>query len=1014
MSSGGYFTVSNNDNSVWPIWNAESSAEPKLVDTEGRSLRDIPASQPDQEVDIPMSDADGDGIADEEEDVDQAGAVGGAGSDLEPEMEPEPEQEPEPEPEPMEAEREMPAKAMSSLRLEKIAAMKKDLHDVKMARHFANSGTRAPSASATPMLGSISRVKSAPRMNDSITFRNEHGETLYKKARSQLQPYALVSFADALGSGVVTPRDLVVASFNLAACMRSDLPFRNKIFNFHPNKQTVRARSITTAASQLGQAFQHAVLPVQMPFLAIGPVITKNDGNDEIRNFDKKTPVDQATQDEIIDPKNDVEKGVIRGLVDKDQFGQDNIPSLRNIRGEQAVLWEQQAKATIRWGVGFYRGSSAMQRDATTLLDQVAMDTTALLKRAKLFEGTTKISEPKALEVLIDRNRLSWDQARALLAGRRAIVTENVAPLYSEARRTQDIEASSGYFNKDNDRNKADKLDSEEIIKLLAELLGSDEVARFWWTQYSKAEIVMWKILAAEGESANFERAMRQYIYLAYQIGFMIDGRTRIFLQAHCDTYDEVLYEYDGDLEPDKCCPPKPKCKPKCVTRYVYCEPAPCVEIVEPPCVDVVCVPHCVEPAPCPERCEPAKVDPCSGWHEVLVPEPEHCGPPCQNEPDECMKKSCAALFGIGSYKFLLKAACDEDAKPKVNKWLQDICRQIECFVEVYQQPRSADKRVAEAASVAAAIIKRFDNSGTRDELHMFSTALKQLMWILFKTLWCSGMCRARLLMIEIASYMYTLSKRPTAAGAEIVASKENLSIVGAFASYLKDGPRSKEMSQKFQLIEEDAPFMLPDTVRNPEALFHTLRGMLDAVQDQTVYHKTTELDEVEVNFIYGEWDYVYKRMVDKLGADFKPETKVFTGEEKPPAPKMSQRKAVAPTPTIPAAPAAPAPTPAAPAAPAPTPATPTVPAPAAVLPSPLQQTPNTPPTPATPTLPPPPAVTPAAPAAATTTPMIKTTKISAKGSRTSDDDDDEASDEFESSPAVKKLTLQEILDAYD
>jgi len=929
--------------------------------------------------------------------------------------------------------------------LEKTSKVKKAANSLRAIKAASGVGTKpGATKNSAALMSTVSMADSTPRMLDTLTFRNKQGEQLYRAARAQLEPYAKISFGQALKARAIHPHELLVSSLQLAASMRMGVPFANALFAYSPDKQGSRARSVSVAASQLGQAFRHVVLPAGGAFLfSRGDEDTPAAGvaNVEVLKgkSDPTPPISEVTKQELLNPKTQVVKDFDESQADRDQFNNLNIPSLRHGRGEMTVILENIAKSTVLWVVQFYRGSVEGQKYACHRLDENEGLFVATLNRAKLFESPA--DETKALEVVVDRNRLAFDQAEDKLTGAKVIIADDLGQYYNrKAGSPLVIDDPGTYYNRKTDRNAADRDNSKEMEALLARILGDAETAKYWWSLYSRAEIAMWDILRAEGESDRFDKARRQYVYIAFQLGYLIDGRTRIFLQSHCDTEDEDLYEQfePNDVDDDSCpkkCPPKKKvCKPRCVTHVIYVEPAPCVEYVEPDCVDRHCRPHCVEPCPpppcprpdpcapkvcppppCPPKpCPPA--DPCDMYETILVPEPEHCGPPCQNEPELCMKKACTKGFGGSEYDgvFLIKAHGGCHTDESIDKRLRALCAALNCFVTVTQPPRSEEQQIAQAASLAGAIIDRLNNKSTRDEVHMFSTACKQMLWILFWRLYCLGTCKARLLMIEIADFTYGLSVKPEASGAKIKSSNEASPVVAAFVDYIQNGERSKELSEKFQLVEYDAPYMLPEKICTPYELFHTLRGFLDAVQDKINYELDKDLDELERDFIRGEWDYIYKRMVAKMGPDYKPKSDPKIGEdgwtqtEKPVKVTVVERKPSTPV-TVVAVPGA-------------------TPAPARTATTTTTTTTTTTVTNATPAVagatPAAPGATPAAPANPTTTavtgttPMLKQNAlVTPKKPVVNYDDDEEASDEFDkhetTSATTKNGSIDDLLERY-
>ena len=163
----------------------------------------------------------------------------------------------------------------------KIAKMKADLAMMKSKSQLT---PMSHNLRTSPMLNTVSRANSTPRLVDNITFRNAFGAKLYSDARSQLEPYATVTFADALASGTVTTHQLVYSSMMLASSMRQGVKFTDSLYNYTPGKQTARSRTVSVAASQLGQSLQHAVIPATEMFMQSGGLFAK------LRNFFKGKP----------------------------------------------------------------------------------------------------------------------------------------------------------------------------------------------------------------------------------------------------------------------------------------------------------------------------------------------------------------------------------------------------------------------------------------------------------------------------------------------------------------------------------------------------------------------------------------------------------------------------------------------------------------------------------------------------------------------------------------------------
>jgi hypothetical protein len=451
------------------------------------------------------------------------------------------------------------------------------------------------------------------------------------------------------------------------------------------------------------------------------------------------------------------------------------------------------------------------------------------------------------------------------------------------------------------------------------------------------------------------------------------------------------------------------------------------VEYVEPECVDEVCVPHCVEPPPPP---------PCVTWHEVEVT--DDCGPPCEQDPDICEKAACAAAF---ANDFALKVglslrAVDADGSG-VDDRLENIAKALKSYVDKSQQPRSEDARVLHAAAVGAAIIGKLDNSDTYDQVVTFSVVVNQLAWILFQSLMCSRSCEALKLARKIASFYCALSTRPWNAGAKQKASEERLPLMDAFVDYFKTGQRSQELIRKYQLVEFDAFYMTPGAITHPDALWDTLRGFCDAIQDETEYDRNPAggFGDESVNFIYGRWDYTFGEMKAMLGSNFECSLKTLPGEGGPPQPKKA---APAPAPEPESAPETetePEPE----STPVSTTATTTTTATTATTATTTTTTPTTTAAPATtakppsqsePTpLPPPPTQSPAllqsTPTPTATAPgelpltlqKFNNRLIGKKAAIVNDDDDDEFSDEFEqqlptaaAAAAAKRVTFEDLL----
>jgi hypothetical protein len=753
----------------------------------------------------------------------------------------------------------------------------------KNGRKFAPMTMRM---SGTPLLGVVSKTNAAPRTIDTLTFTNAHGEKLYRDARAQLQPFAKITFKDALENGVISPNGLLAASVALGASMRKGEKFLNPLYNYDPKTHGSSARTVTLAASQLADSYRYMIVPASMHFLESGPSFSELIKRGKEFFLGKDVRTDPLSQDEQADLlNNEVTTKGERNVVDRDMYGKDNVGSLSHGRGELAVIFENYAKSTINWGVGFYRANDAMQAEARKLIDDTMADIIRVMVREKLLDDK---SAAEAQRILNRRNEYEFTQTERELANHRVIYSEYVKNdadvRRSYTRKEGDMILTSTEtgknLNKANDANDAEKMLSAQFIPVvLSPLTGDADTATKFWHLYTAELLELWRTLAKEGESVEFDRKESIVIYLAYQIGQIADFRSPTYLQAHVDTWNDERHRgYQPGGYVDKDCPPpspkckpkcKPVCKPKCVTRYVYVNPHPCVEYVEPECVDVTCAPHCVERAPvCVEPTPPrgpCPHDPCM-WNEVEV----DCGPPCQNPPEICMKMACANAFGGANEKFMLKSG-QKKKERMLNAYIIAICNKLKAFICDVLKPLDEEKRLVQAEGMAAAVIARLINTGTRAEVHVFSIILTQMMWILFCRLYHEGSCKARDLMKQIADYMAELSATPLETTIAYASTAKDVPLITAFVQYIQNGPRANELSGKFQLTQQDVEDMLPDEIRTPCELFHALKGALNAVRNKLKFGLGGGLDKIEADSIFGDWDLVYARMVIKLGPGYKP-----------------------------------------------------------------------------------------------------------------------------------------------
>ena len=239
------------------------------------------------------------------------------------------------------------------------------------------------------------------------------------------------------------------------------------------------------------------------------------------------------------------------------------VPAVANYAREPssgglAVLLEEHQKALTRHAVGYYRGSRGMRDDSGHALDDITSAIASLMVRDNYVE-LRKASDVRS--TLDDFNQLAIEQSTTILDGNRVIVNRELSDLY--ARADNDMIGTEKSRNRtpfDNAEN-ARSINADRVSKLLGAAIGDEAAAKQRWLALTRRNEELWRLLAAQGESQQFDDAAAAMVADAYGLGLAADVRSEEWLSRNVSPYDErryVSYADDDVLGASPICP-KPR-----------------------------------------------------------------------------------------------------------------------------------------------------------------------------------------------------------------------------------------------------------------------------------------------------------------------------------------------------------------------------------------------------------------------------------------------------------------------
>jgi len=251
--------------------------------------------------------------------------------------------------------------------------------------------------------------------------------------------------------------------------------------------------------------------------------------------------------------------------------------------GEYALLLEEHQKALVRYAVGYYRGSRAMRDVAADDLDAVSDALASAMTRDRHIDRSER---GDVRETIDEFNQLTIAQIKSILDGNRVIVQRDVADLYvrADGDLIGQMGTGAGERVRSDSAERARQINNNEMVRVLGIAVGDEAAARQRWRALVQRNEALWRLLAAQGETQQFDDGAAAMVADAYSVGLVVDMRSEEWLARRVDTYDERRYvRYnDGDVvDGAPFCPDEEPCAPEPAAKvvhhyhYVYVKPCP-------------------------------------------------------------------------------------------------------------------------------------------------------------------------------------------------------------------------------------------------------------------------------------------------------------------------------------------------------------------------------------------------------------------------------------------------------